>query len=67
MDNKDEFIALDKYTGEYVRYIRKKCRCGHSLYFLKNKPAICRYCGSTIYPTKICEFKEKLKKEIKKK
>lgn len=62
----DEFIARDKYTGEMVKYIRKLCKCKHSIYFVRNKPAICRVCGRTVYPTKESEFKEKMKMKLRK-
>lgn len=65
MEN-DEFIARDKITGEDVKYIRKLCKCSHSIYFVSNKPAICRVCGRTVYPTKECEFKEKMKMKLRK-
>ena len=65
MEN-NEFVARDKFTGENVKYIRKVCKCKHSIYFLSNKPAICRCCGRTVYPTKECEFKEKMKMKLRK-
>lgn len=65
MEN-NEFIARDKITGEKVKFIRKVCKCNHSIYFVSNKPAICRVCGRTVYPTKECEFKEKMKMKLRK-
>lgn len=62
----DRCETYDSYTGQRVKYVRKVCKCGHSLTFLQNKPAMCRHCGRMVYPTKICEFKNKLKKEMKK-
>lgn len=59
------FVCRDKYTGEKVIYIRAVCRCGHSVYFLKNKPIICRHCGRTVYPTKRTEFKDKVGKTMR--
>ena len=62
----DEYIARDKITGENVKYVRKVCKCGRSIYFLNNKSMICRQCNRRVYPTKSCEFKEKMKKEMRK-
>lgn len=67
MEKLEEYIAYDKYTKQMVKYVRKQCQCTHALYFYKNEPMICRICGRTVYPTKECEFKDKLKKEIKRK
>ena len=61
----NEFICRDKYTGERVKYVRAICKCGCSVYFLQNKPLICRYCGRTIYPTRRTEFKDKVNKLIR--
>lgn len=66
MEKLDRFETYSGFTGERVKYVRKSCVCGHSITFLSNKPTICRHCARTVYPTKECEFKEKLKKEIKK-
>ena len=57
----DEFIIKDRYTGEQVKYIRRVCKCGHTLYFLSNKPMVCSHCNGTVYPTNRVEFKEKIK------
>lgn len=62
----DEFIAYNGMTGQKVKYVRKVCKCGHSITFLSNRPSICRHCGRTVYPTKECEFKDKLRKELRK-
>ena len=61
----NEFIVRDKYTGEKVKYVRAICECGCSVYFLQNKPEICRHCGRTVYPTRRTEFKELIKKTMK--
>ena len=49
-----------------IEYVKVKCDCGHVISFLSNHSAICRYCGKTVYPSKRCEFKEKLSKEKRK-
>lgn len=66
MEKLDEYIAYDKKTKEMVKYIRRVCKCSHSIYFVRNMPVICKYCGRTVYPTKQCEFKDKLIKERRK-
>lgn len=53
-------------TGENVNLRRVKCQCGHVLTFLSQHPVVCRVCGELVYPTKKCEFIEKMKKELKK-
>lgn len=62
----DSCLFHDSYTNENVNYIRKTCVCGKSFTFLKNHSAICRCCGRTVYPTKECEFKEKMKMKLRK-
>lgn len=59
-------IFIDGYTGEKVNFIRKSCVCGKSFTFLSNHSTICRCCGRTVYPTKECEFKEKMKMKLRK-
>ena len=55
----------DNSYNRYNKYDHIYCEgCGHSLYFIKNIPVVCNYCGSVVYPTKRSEFKAKLKKEI---
>lgn len=63
----EEKEVRDKYSGEMVKSVRKVCKCQHVMYFITNKPAICRKCGRLVYPTKLCEFREKMKKELLKK
>ena len=53
-------------TGEPIILIKTKCKCGHTMTFIKNHYAICSHCGRKVYPTKKSEFKDKLIKELKK-
>lgn len=46
---------------------KRKCKCGVVIVFYQPHPCICKNCGRKVYPTKKMEFKEKLKKEMKKK
>lgn len=64
---KGGYLVYNGYTGEGVNLVRKVCTCGHVLTFLTNRPKICNHCSRTVYPTKECEFKEKIKKEMRKK
>lgn len=66
MEELDESIVRSTFTGQKVKYIRTLCECGCSVYFLQNRPQICRHCGRTVYPTKKCKFIDKLKKEMRK-
>lgn len=43
-----------------------KCICGHSVTFNTNYQRTCSWCGRLVYPNKKMEFKEKLKKEMRK-
>ena len=59
-------MTKDNLRNDYINYMKIYCKCGHSINFLKNHSAICTYCGRKVYPSKDCEFKEKLKLKIKK-
>lgn len=61
----NEIVCLGVHSGENVKYVRAVCKCGHSIYFLRNRPAICRNCGRTVYPTRRTEFKDKVSKTMK--
>lgn len=50
-----------------VEYHKTICKCGHVLNFLSNHSARCTHCGRNVYPSKRCEFKDMLRKELKKK
>jgi uncharacterized protein with PIN domain len=56
---------VSTFSGEKIRLIKVKCKCGHTISFMKNHFAICSYCGRKVYPTKKSEFKDKLIKELK--
>lgn len=61
---KDE---VSTFSGEPIRLLKVKCKCGHTLSFISNHYTICSHCGRKVYPTKKTEFKDKLLKEINKK
>lgn len=63
---KKDSSYYDGFTGERVNYVRKLCQCGKSFTFLSNHSVICRNCGRTVYPSKECEFKEKMKIKLRK-
>ena len=49
---------------------KRYCKCGHSIVFPINSKAsktICTWCGNYIYKNDLEEFKEKIKKVLKKK
>ena len=46
--------------------VRRHCKCGHTVEFLRRIPKICSYCKHYVYPDDKYEFEEKLKKEIRK-
>ena len=55
--------AYDKYDN----YEHVYCRvCKHSIFFKSNYEVICSYCGALVFPSKRCEFKNKLKNELRK-
>lgn len=58
---------ISKRCPSYHAFARKRCKCGVEILFYNNYPAICSYCNRKVYPTKECEFKEKLKLEMRKK
>ena len=58
----------DYCYNRYDNYEHIYCsKCGHSGYFKKNHQTLCSWCGNMVYPTKRSEFKDKLKKEMRKK
>lgn len=59
-NNSEKFLnALSQY--------KVKCKCGHVVIIIKRSWVMCSWCGRKIYRSKKDEFKDKLKKEIKKK
>lgn len=61
------FEEIDKFHKGLEKYKRKCTNCGHSLYITPKHPQrVCRWCGITNYYDKKIEFKEKLKKALKK-
>ncbi len=59
-----EDISL--FTGEPIILLKNKCKCGHTINFIRNHYAICSHCGRKVYPNKKIEFQEKLIKELRK-
>ena len=55
-----KYDKWDKYEHVYCR------TCHHSIFFLKNSPTSCNYCGTLVYPSKKSEFKNKLEIELRK-
>ena len=44
----------------YEDLIKIKCKCGHTLMFVKNHSAICKFCGKRVYPSEKSKFKEEM-------
>lgn len=63
MNFRDE---ISTYSGEAIKLYKVKCKCGHTISFIKNHYAICSHCGKKVYPTKKSEFRDKMLKEIRK-
>lgn len=59
-------LLYNARTGEQSNPEKRYCICGHSINFYSNHSSICTYCGRKVYPTKDCEFKEKLELQLKK-
>jgi ribosomal protein L37E len=55
-----KYDKWDKYEHVYCR------TCGHSIFFLRNRPVDCSFCGTMVYPSKKSEFKQKLERELRK-
>ena len=53
------------YYNEPVKYVIVHCKCGKSMQFLRNHSMQCGHCGRIVYPTKECEFKEKMKIKLR--
>lgn len=64
-DSKIYNTTYKRYSGK-VTFIRRWCKCGHSINFLVRTPIICRHCGNIVYPDDKYEFVEKMKKVLKK-
>ena len=45
-----------------VNYVKIKCRCGHSLWFLKAFPQRCSNCGRVVTPVRKNDFIDNLMK-----
>lgn len=55
---------LDSYYSNY----KVKCECGHSIFMpYGTVKRICNYCGKYVYESKRIEFKEKMKKQLRRK
>ena len=59
-------MSYKKLDNPTEKLLSVKCRCGHSITFTTNYQRTCNYCGRLVYPTKKLEFKERLKKEMRK-
>ena len=59
-------IEFDRKSAEYDK-VKIRCKCGHRVIIpVWVDKQICDWCGNYVYRNKKLEFKEKLKKELKK-
>lgn len=56
----------DSCFNKYDNCVKVYCKCGRSTHFFRNHSVECNYCGRMVYPTKECEFKEKMKMKLRK-
>lgn len=57
---------IEKFANEMSK-LKVRCKCGcNNIFTAKTDSKICRGCGRRTYKTPEIEFKEKLKKEMKK-
>ena len=56
----------DAYVEDNVEFVVNKCKCGHTFTFLSRHPRTCTFCGRLVYASQEDEFKEKLKREMRK-
>ena len=57
-----EQIKLDEELAKY----KVKCKCGHKMVLIHADKVICSWCGYYVYKDKKTEFKEMIKKCMKK-
>ena len=63
---KNHRMIDNAYVEDNVEFITRKCKCGHTLNFLSKHPRTCNFCGRLVYAKQEDEFKEKLKREMRK-
>ena len=55
-------------TDSYYSLYKVKCKCGHSILIMdRSGKAPCFHCGRMVYKSKRAEFKDKIKKELRRK
>ena len=59
---KNNDYVFEKILNEH----KVKCECGHTMILIDREYTICGWCGRKVYRSKKDEFKDKLKKEIRK-
>ena len=61
-------IKQDVEIARALNPIKRKCRCGHSLYVPKYRQSVkCNWCGRLVFYSDKDEFKYRLMKEMKRK
>ena len=51
---------------QYFQDNKITCKCGHRVYVGNKEKIVCSWCGNYVYRDKLTEFKENLKKEMRK-
>jgi ribosomal protein L37E len=66
---KGEYRVFDIKNPQAKSNFHKYCiKCGHTMtfYHFENDKKICSYCGTLNYRNNLIEFKDKIKKEMRK-
>lgn len=56
----------DTCFNKYDNCVKVYCKCGKVSYFYRNHSAECSMCGRIIYPSKLAEYREKMKMKLRK-
>ena len=59
---KKKDTCFNKYDG----CVKVYCKCGRSMHFYRNHSMECSYCGRIVYPSKQCEYREKMQMKLRK-
>lgn len=65
-NNKKVVYNNEEKLLDALNKAKVKCKCGHVILMIRKSYEICTWCGRKVYRNKKDEFKEMLKKQIKK-
>lgn len=61
-----KFSEVNRYASEMNKY-KVKCKCGHKMTLINSvDKVICDWCGNYVYKNKKLEFRERMRKCLKK-